>query len=85
MPFRPINSRCVPLSTSSPLSITTILLARQRIESRWEMMNTVRYAERIYYDRKREWNKIVDRAMAADFSWNNSAKKYAEMYDWLAG
>ena len=50
-----------------------------------EMMNTVRYAERIYYDRKREWNKIVDRAMAADFSWNNSAKKYAEMYDWLAG
>lgn len=50
-----------------------------------EMMNTVRYAERIYYDRKREWNKIVDRAMAADFSWDNSAKKYAEMYDWLAG
>ena len=49
------------------------------------MMNTVRYAERIYYDRKREWNKIVDRAMAADFSWDNSAKKYAEMYDWLAG
>ena len=50
-----------------------------------EMLNTIRYAEHIYYDKKREWNKIVDRAMAADFSWNVSAKKYQEMYDWLIG
>ena len=50
-----------------------------------EMLNTVRYAEHIYYDKKREWNKLVDRAMAADFSWNASALKYQEMYDWLIG
>ena len=50
-----------------------------------EMLATIRYAERIYYDKKREWNKIVDRAMAADFSWDVSAKKYQEMYDWLIG
>ena len=50
-----------------------------------EMLATIRYAERIYYDRKREWNKIVDRAMAADFSWSVSAAKYQEMYDWLIG
>lgn len=50
-----------------------------------EMLDTVRYAEKIYYDKKREWNKIVDRAMAADFSWSVSAKKYQEMYDWLIG
>ncbi|MGN8800022.1 glycogen synthase GlgA [Candidatus Merdisoma sp. HCP28S3_D10] len=50
-----------------------------------EMMSTVRYAEHIYYDKKREWNKIIDRAMAVDFSWNNSAKKYEELYNWLAG
>lgn len=50
-----------------------------------EMLAAVRYAQRIYYDRKREWNKIVDRAMAADFSWEVSAKKYQEMYDWLIG
>lgn len=50
-----------------------------------EMLSAVRYAEHIYYDKKREWNKIVDRAMAADFSWNVSAKKYQEMYDWLIG
>ena len=50
-----------------------------------EMLNTIRYAEHIYYDKKREWNKIIDRAMAADFSWNVSALKYQEMYDWLIG
>lgn len=50
-----------------------------------EMLHAIRYAEHIYYDRKREWNKIVDRAMAADFSWNVSARKYQEMYDWLIG
>ena len=50
-----------------------------------EMLGTIRYAEHIYYDKKREWNKIVDRAMAVDFSWHVSAKKYQEMYDWLIG
>lgn len=49
-----------------------------------EMLETIRYAERIYYDKKREWNKIVDRAMAADFSWDVSAKQYQIMYDWLS-
>ena len=50
-----------------------------------EMLSTIRYAEKIYYDKKREWNKMVDRAMAADFSWHVSAQKYQEMYDWLIG
>ena len=50
-----------------------------------EMLRTIRYAERIYYDKKREWNKIIDRAMAADFSWYASAKQYEEMYNWLIG
>ena len=50
-----------------------------------EMLATIRYAEKIYYDRKREWNKMIDRAMAVDFSWHVSANKYQEMYDWLIG
>lgn len=50
-----------------------------------EMLAAIRYAERIYYDKKREWNKMIDRAMAADFSWSVSAKKYQEMYDWMIG
>lgn len=45
-----------------------------------EMLATIRYAKHIYYDRRREWNKMVDRAMAADFSWNNSARKYEQLY-----
>ncbi|MCL2254437.1 MAG: glycogen synthase GlgA [Lachnospiraceae bacterium] len=48
-----------------------------------EVLTTVRFAERIYYDKKREWNKMIDRAMAANFSWQMSALKYQEMYDWL--
>ena len=50
-----------------------------------EMLRTIRYAEKIYYDKKREWNKMTDRAMAQDFSWAVSALKYQEMYDWLIG
>ncbi|MCH4000075.1 MAG: glycogen synthase GlgA [Lachnospiraceae bacterium] len=50
-----------------------------------EMLRTIRYAEQIYYDRRREWNKMIDRAMAVDFSWKRSAEKYQEMYDWLIG
>ena len=42
-------------------------------------------AEKIYYDRKRDWNKMVDRAMATDYSWRTSAMKYQELYDWLIG
>lgn len=45
-----------------------------------EMLNTIRYAKHVYYDKKREWNKIIDRGMAVDFSWKNSAGKYEELY-----
>lgn len=48
-----------------------------------EMMGTIRYAERIYYDKKREWNKIVDRGMAKDYSWFSSAHQYRDLYDGL--
>ncbi len=46
-----------------------------------EMLNTIRYAKYIYYTKKREWNKLIDRGMAMDFSWKNSAKKYESMYN----
>lgn len=50
-----------------------------------EMLESVRYAKYIYYNKKREWNKIIDRAMAMDYSWKASALKYQELYDWLIG
>ena len=48
-----------------------------------EMLEAIRYAEEIYYDRKRSWNKIVELAMQADFSWESSAKQYEHLYDEL--
>ena len=44
------------------------------------MLSIINYAKDVYYNRKREWNKIVDRGMKADFSWGNSAVKYEELY-----
>ena len=48
-----------------------------------EMFDTIRYAHSVYVDKKDEWDKMVQRGMQADFSWNASAGKYAELYNWL--
>ncbi|MCD7746258.1 MAG: glycogen synthase GlgA [Lachnospiraceae bacterium] len=50
-----------------------------------EMYFTLQRAMALYHNKKREWNKMVDRGMAVDFSWNSSARKYEEMYNWLLG
>ena len=49
------------------------------------MLDVIRYAKHVYYDKKRDWNKIVERAMAKNFSWVSSAKKYEELYDRVLG
>ena len=36
------------------------------------------------YGNYAEWNQIVHNAMAADFSWTNSAKEYKKLYEQLA-
>ena len=50
-----------------------------------EMLNIIRYAQSIFYDKKRDWNKIIERAMQQDFSWKNSAKQYEQLYESLLG
>ncbi len=45
-----------------------------------EMLACIRYAKHIYYDKKREWNKLIERGMAVDFSWKSSAVQYEELY-----
>jgi starch synthase len=45
------------------------------------MLNTIKYAMHIFYNRKREWNKIIDRGMGKDFSWKTSAKEYEKLYN----
>lgn len=46
-----------------------------------EMMNIIRYAYSIFTDHKSEWYAMIERAMAQNFSWNTSARKYEELYD----
>lgn len=46
-----------------------------------EMLDTIRYAKHVFYNKKREWNKLIDRGMAKNFSWGSSANKYEELYD----
>ena len=48
-----------------------------------EMLAVIRYAEKIYYDKRRDWNKIVEQGMSRDFSWKNSAKQYVDLYESL--
>ncbi len=50
-----------------------------------EMLGIIRYAERVYFDHKRDWNKIVERAMDRDFSWESSAAEYEALYERMVG
>lgn len=44
---------------------------------------TICRALHIYYDRKPEWNQLVQNAMNCDYSWKNSSKKYLDLYNGL--
>ena len=48
-----------------------------------EMLNTINYSKHIYFDRKKQWNQMVERGMGKDFSWNTSKRRYEEVYDYL--
>lgn len=48
-----------------------------------EMLNIINYSKHIYFDRKKQWNQMVDRGMANDYSWNRSRGRYEEIYDYL--
>lgn len=50
-----------------------------------ELLDTVNYAKKIFFEKKRNWNKIVERGMEADFSWKKSMEKYAGLYRYLIG
>lgn len=48
-----------------------------------EMLETIRYALRIYYNERKDWDAMVKRAMKEDFSWKRSAGEYEKVYDSL--
>ena len=48
-----------------------------------EMLYMIRYACKIYFGYPEEWEGIIRRGMAMDYSWAASASKYAEIYEGL--
>jgi starch synthase len=48
-----------------------------------EMLYMVEEAKKLYFEQKREWNKLVERAMQKDYSWNSSAREYEKLYEGL--
>lgn len=50
-----------------------------------EMLNSINYSKKVYYENREAWDAMAKRGMESDWSWNNSAKKYEEMYSWLIG
>ena len=42
-------------------------------------------AKHIYFDKKKQWNQIVERGMANDYSWKSSKGKYEGLYNYLLG
>lgn len=51
--------------------------------SEHELIDTVKYAMKIYYNQKPSWKKIVEQGMAQDFSWEQSVRDYEELYNEL--
>ncbi len=48
-----------------------------------EMLGTLRYAMKTYYENKKAWDGIVKRGMKQDFSWESSAREYEKLYQKL--
>lgn len=49
-----------------------------------DMLYTIKRALGMFYD-KPVWNQIIQNAMKSDYSWQESAKRYMELYKKLAG
>ncbi|MCR4956286.1 MAG: glycogen synthase GlgA [Lachnospiraceae bacterium] len=50
-----------------------------------DMLYTVNYAKKIFFEKKAAWNKIVERGMISDHSWKQSRLAYEELYNYLIG
>ncbi len=50
-----------------------------------DMLWVIREAVALYFDNKAAWKGLQKEDMTADFSWNNSAKQYLEIYQRILG
>ena len=48
-----------------------------------DMLNVINYAKSVFFDKKRQWNQMIERGMNKDFSWKNSTKRYIDLYNYL--
>lgn len=48
-----------------------------------EMLYIIEYAHHVFSDDKKAWEALMQRAMKQDFSWNQSARQYEQLYDSL--
>lgn len=48
-----------------------------------EMLGIINYAKNVYFNCRNDWDKLVERGMEKDFSWNSSAKQYEGLYNWM--
>ena len=46
-----------------------------------ELLNTINYSKRIFFDYKEAWYEMQARAMQQNYSWSNSAEIYQRLYD----
>ncbi len=49
----------------------------------YDMLHVINYSKDIFFNKKRQWNQMVERGMRADFSWKSSAEKYCDLYNTL--
>lgn len=50
-----------------------------------ELVNTVNYSKKIYFEQPKLWKNMVKRGIQKDLSWKVSTKKYEELYNTLIG
>ena len=48
-----------------------------------DLLNVINYAKRVFFERRKDWDKLVSRGINKDFSWNSSAKQYEGLYEWM--
>ncbi|WP_156286404.1 glycogen synthase [Oceanivirga salmonicida] len=46
-----------------------------------DMLNTIRYAEDIYFNKKEIWNELLLKNFEIDNSWEKSANEYVKLYE----
>ena len=50
-----------------------------------ELLDTVNYSKYVFFEKKTDWNHMVERGMKQDYSWKHSKEKYEELYHYMIG